>query len=98
MISFKAFITEETTFNEKQALKDAMSWLENKYGKDLYTFKNIPGMDMQGEKTKVYDIVVGDNHYILNLKKFDSNSDGTLDSVGFDVLPAVAPDEDEDEL
>jgi hypothetical protein len=96
--SFKKYLNEAAEFNDKQAVKDAISWMENKYGKDLYTFQNIPGMKMEGEKQKTYDIAVGDKTYQLHLKKFDSNGDGVLDTLGFDVLPAVEPDEEEDEL
>jgi hypothetical protein len=96
MKPFKKYLNEnQAAFNDKQAVSDALKWLENKYGKDLYTFQNIPGMDMNGEKTKQYDIVIDGRTYILNLKKFDSNSDGTLDSLGFDVKPSVEAEEDE---
>jgi predicted RNA-binding protein with TRAM domain len=97
MKPFKKYLNEVAEFNDKQAIKDSEKWLNNKYGKDLYTFKNIPGMKMEGEKTKVYDIVVDGKTYQLNLKKFDSNGDGNLDTLGFDVLPSVEAEE-EDEL
>ena len=94
--SFKKFLVE-SAFNDKQAVTDALKWMENKYGKDLYTFQNIPGMKLDGEKQKTYDIAVGNNTYQLHLKKFDSNGDGKLDTLGFDVLPSVEQEE-EDEL
>jgi len=87
-----------SNFNDKQAVKDALQWLEGKYGKDLYTFKNIPGVKRDGEKTKTYDIVVGKNPYELFLKLFDTNGDGNLDTLVFDVQPAVEPEEEDDEL
>lgn len=85
--NYKALMLEE--FNQKKAVSDALTWMENKYGKDLYVFKNIEGMDMNGSKTKTYDITVGEETYKLNLRKFDSNGDGDLDTVGFDVLPSA---------
>jgi hypothetical protein len=97
MFSFKKYLIEATEFNEEQAIKDALKWMKNKYD-DLYDFKNIPGMDMNGENTKTYDIVVDGRTYILRLKKFDSNGDGKKNALGFDVLPAVEPKEEEDEL
>jgi hypothetical protein len=95
MKPFKKYLNEVSTFDDKKAVQDAEKWLANKYGKDLYTFQNIPGMKMEGEKTKSYDIVVDGRTYQLNLKKFDSNGDGTLDTLGFDVLPSIEPEEDE---
>jgi predicted RNA-binding protein with TRAM domain len=53
---------------------------------------------MEGQHTKQYDIIVDGRTYILKLKKFDSNGDGKKNAIGFDVLPAVEPQEDEDEL
>jgi hypothetical protein len=94
---FKKYLNEVAEFNEKKAVEDALKWMENKYGKDLYTFQNIPGMKMEGEKQKTYDIAVDGRTYQLRLKKFDSNGDGVLDTLGFDVLPSVEGDE-EDEL
>ena len=96
MNSFKNYkiINEEV---DNQAVKDAEAWLKSKYGEELYTFKHIEGQDMSGEKVKTYDIVVGENTYILHLKKYDSNGDGSTDTVGFDVQPSVT-DEEEDEL
>jgi len=89
----KTSINEE--FDEAKAVKDALQWMENKYGSDMYKFKNIENMKMDGEKTKSYDITVGENTYTLNLKKFDSNGDGNLDTLGFDVLPDAEEEEDE---
>ena len=83
--SYKRSLKEE--FNIHDAVKDALIWLENKYGKDLYTFKHIEKMNMDGDTTKVYDIHVKDNAYVLNLKKFNSVGDD-LDILGFDVYPA----------
>lgn len=93
--SFKKAMNEE--FNLDKAVKDALKWMENKYGKDLYNFKHIENMNMDGDVVKTYDITVGDNAYILNLKKFDSTGDGELDTLGFDVLPAHVEEEDEEE-
>ena len=92
--SFKKAMNEE--FNLDKAVKDALKWMTNKYGKDLYNFKHIENMNMDGDVTKTYDINVDNNTYILNLKKFDSTGDGELDALGFDVLPAH--DEPEEEL
>jgi hypothetical protein len=97
MITFKKYLSEAIEFNEEQAVKDALKWMKNKYD-DLYDFMHIPGMDMNGENTKTYDIVVDGRTYILKLKKFDSNGDGKKNALGFDVKPAVEPDEEEDEL
>ena len=82
-------------FDMAKAIKDATQWMENKYGKDLYTFKNIENMDMASEKTKSYDITVGEETYKLNLRKFDSNGDGDSDTIGFDVQPAAEEQEEE---
>jgi len=41
-------INEE--FDLNKAVKDATQWMENKYGKDIYTFKHIEDMDMNGSK------------------------------------------------
>jgi len=105
MKSFISYIREEENtsksnqdFDEKQAVQDAEKWLENKYGKDLYTFKNIQGVKRDGEKTKVYDIVVDGRPWELFLKLFDTNGDGNLDTLVFDVQPAIEPNENEDEL
>jgi len=99
MVKFSTFrkkLTEE--FNLDKAVKDALKWMENKYGKDLYNFKHIENMNMEGDIVKTYDITVGDNAYTLNLKKFDSSGDGELDTLGFDVLPAhVEREEDTEE-
>ena len=97
MISFKKYLKEAEEFDEKKAVQDALKWMKNKYD-DLYDFKHIPGMSMEGQHTKQYDIVVDGRTYILKLKKFDSNGDGKKNAIGFDVLPAVEPQEDEDEL
>ncbi len=99
--SFRKKIIE--AFDVDKAVKDALKWMEGKYGKDLYNFKHIENMNMDGNVVKTYDITVDDNTYILNLKKFDSNGDGSLDTLGFDVLPAndeVAeePEENKDEI
>jgi len=104
MIKFSSFrkkITEE--FNLDKAVKDALKWMENKYGKDLYSFKHIENMNMEGDIVKTYDITVGDNAYTLNLKKFDSSGGDELDTLGFDVLPARAepeekPEEEKDKI
>jgi len=93
--TFKKRINEE--FNLDKAVKDALKWMENKYGKDLYNFKHIENMNMDGDVVKTYDITVGDNAYTLNLKKFDSTGDGELDTLGFDVLPASVEPEDNKE-
>ena len=90
-------LTEAEEFNTEKAVKDALGWLKNKYD-DKYQYKHIEKMDMNGQKTKTYDIIVGSNTYILDLKKFDSNGDGDLDTVGFMVRPATIEGEEEDEL
>ncbi len=100
MTSFKNYndsqrIVEE--FNTETAKKDALKWLANKYG-ELFTFKHIEKMEMGGDNTKTYDIVVGENTYKLNLRKFDSNGDGDMDTVGFDIEPDAEEVEDENEL
>ena len=92
----KSQINEE--FDLNKAVKDATLWMENKYGKDMYTFKHIENMDMAGQKVKSYDITVGENTYKLNLKKFDSNGDGDSDTIGFDVLSDAIEQEEEEEL
>lgn len=90
-------ISEE--FDTTKAVKDALQWLGNKYGKDLFTFKHIESMNMDGDKIKSYDINVNGNTYKLNLRKFDSNGDGETDMVGFDVQQDHnEPEELEDEL
>ena len=99
MKSFKNYkdIVLSEEFDEKKAVQDAEKWLESKYGKELYVFKHMPDMEMSGEKIKTYDIVVGENTYILNLKKFDSNGDGSSDTVGFDVKSAIEDKEEDKE-
>ena len=89
MIRFTRFkkLSEET-FNEEQAVKDALEWLKNKYGEDLYNFKYIPNMDMNSDKVKTYDISVKDNTYTLNLRIFKTSEPNQLDTLGFDVLPS----------
>jgi len=100
MQSFKNYksviLTEEEA--DAQSQKDALQWLHNKYGEELYTFKYVDNLSMEGEKTKTYDIAVGENEYILDLKKFDSNNDGDADTVAYNVRPSVNPEDDEDEL
>jgi len=91
----KTLILEE--FDLAKAVKEATQWMENKYGKDLYTFKHIEDMDMNGAKVKSYDITVAENTYKLNLRKFDSNGDGDMDTVGFDVQAAQPEKEKEEE-
>jgi len=104
MINFKIYLKEQEQkklspeFNEKKAVSGALKWLENKYGKELYKFKHIPNMKMEGEKTKTYDISVDGNEYELHLKLFDTNGDGSMDTLGFDVLPAIEEPEEKDEL
>jgi len=100
MKTFKLFLSEqESEFDENKAVKDAEKWLENKYGKDLYTFQFIPNMKLEGQKTKTYDIVVDNRTYELHLKLFDSTGDGKMDTLGFNILPATEePEEDEEEL
>ena len=102
MLSFKKFLEEQTEkqteFNKKQAVKDALKWLENKYGKELYKFKHIPNMKFEGEKIKKYDISVDGKEYELRLKLFDTNGDGSSDTLGFDVLPAIEEPEEDEEL
>jgi len=85
-------------FDLTKAVKDATQWMENKYGAELYTFKHIEDMDMNGSKVKSYDITVGEDTYKLNLRKFDSNGDGDSDTVGFDVQPSAAEKEEPEEL
>jgi hypothetical protein len=94
-MNFREYIKEE--FDQTVAVKDALTWLKNKYGADTFTFKHIENMVANGSKTKSYDITIGDNVYLLNLRKFDSNGDGTPDTVGFDVksvVPNAEPDEE----
>ena len=91
----KSLICEE--FNLDKAVKNATQWMENKYGADLYKFKHIEDMEMQGEKIKSYNITVGEDTYLLNLRKFDSNGDGDLDTIGFDVK-TDAEEKEEEEL
>jgi hypothetical protein len=93
-MKFRDFIRED--FNQTKAVKDALTWLNDKYGKDMYKFKYIDGMVINGTKSKTYDINVGDNVYQLNLRKFDSNGDGISDTVGFDVQPVAIPKETKD--
>lgn len=89
-------INEE--FDLNKAVKDATQWMENKYGKDIYTFKHIEDMDMNGSKVKTYDITVGEETYKLNLRKFDSNNDGDMDTVGFDIQPSAVEKIEPEEL
>lgn len=99
-MNFKNYklVTEAEEFNLAKAVKDAEGWLKGKY-EDKFNFKHIENMDMNGEKTKSYDIIVGTNTYILDLKKFDSNGDGEQDTIGFLVRPStIDNEEDEDEL
>lgn len=99
-MNFKNYklLKEEEEIN-KEGIKDALVWLKNKYGEELYTFKNMPNMKMDGTKIKTYDINVGEETYQLNLRKFDSNGDGEMDTVGFDVISATEePETEEDEL
>lgn len=94
--TYKTVLLEE--FNKEKAVKDALQWMKNKYGEDLYTFKHIENLDMNGTKVKTYDINVGEESYKLNLRKFDSNGDGESDTLGFDVETiALDPEENEEE-
>jgi len=52
-------------------------------------------MEMTGEKVKSYNITVGEETYLLNLRKFDSNGDGDMDTVGFDVQADAVEAEEE---
>jgi len=93
--NYQKAINLNEEFNRAAAVKDALQWLDGKYGKELYTFKDIEGMEMSGDKIKTYDINVGEKTYKLNLRKFDSNGDGELDTVGFDIMPDVEEQEEE---
>lgn len=92
---YRSFLAESEI--QDKSVQDALSWLKNKYGEDLYTFKNIPGMDMNGSVTKSYDITVGEETYKLHLRKFDTNNDGDMDTVGFDVI-STSPEEKKEEI
>lgn len=99
MKTFKSY-HKASMINEKfdrvAAVKDALKWLDGKYGADIYTFKDIEGMEMSGNKIKTYDINVGEKTYKINLRKFDSNGDGEQDTVGFDILPDAEEKEEEE--
>ena len=98
-MNFKNYkLLKEADETSQAAVKDALAWLNKKYGEELYTFKNMPNMKMDGTKIKTYDINVGEETYALNLRKFDSNGDGELDTVGFDVISATEEEHEEDEL
>ena len=90
-------IKESEEFNLAKAVKDAEGWLKGKYG-DRFVFKHIENMTGDGVNMKSYDIVVGSNVYKLNLRKFDTNGDGTQDTVGFQVLPSQETPKEEDDF
>lgn len=95
-MNFREYVSITEDFDLTKAVKSALTWLENKYGNDSFTFKHIEGMVLQGAQTKSYDITVGDDVYQLDLRKFDSNGDGKGDTIGFDVKP-VAHDKEDNE-
>lgn len=98
MTSFKQYRSriDEGEFDVAKAIKDATTWLKNKYGEDMYSFKHIENMDM-GQVTKTYDITVGDSEYRLDLRKFDTaGTDQPV--VGFMVSPVTHPEDEDEEL
>jgi len=94
MISFKKYLKEDNPEITDKEIKAANKWLKNKYGNDVYNFKYIKGLTMDGEKTKSYDISVDNQTYTLNLKKFET-SDGKIPTLGFDVFHPIEDEEDE---
>jgi uncharacterized protein YycO len=98
MKSFKEYkkILEQTDDVSKLEPK-ALKWLKGKYG-DMYDFKYIKGMEMDGDGSKTYSVTVDNDHFKLNLRKFSSEIDKEgNDVVGFDIQPSVAPEEIEKE-
>lgn len=76
-------------FDRTAAVKDALVWLEGRFGTDIYIFKDTEDMEMSGSNTKVYDINVDGRTYILNLRKFDCGADEGRDVLKFDIKPDI---------
>jgi uncharacterized protein YycO len=98
MISFKKYVSliEEDDDVAKLEPK-ALKWLKGKYG-DLYDFKFIKGMEMDGNDCKSYSVSVDGDNFKLHLRKFKSGVDvKAKDVVGFDIIPSISPEELEKE-
>jgi hypothetical protein len=92
--SFKEILQESKEFNQEKYKKLAIKWLETKFPKEKYgfNFKHNPNL---GGDLKGYNVAVDGNEFEIQGKLFDTNSDGTDDTVVFRINPIEEfPDEE----
>jgi hypothetical protein len=92
---FKEILLQEEEFNQEKYVKLAMKWLETKFPKDTngFNFKHNPNL---GGELKTYNVAVDGTEFEIAGKLFDTNSDGTDDTVVFRINP-IEEFEDEEE-
>jgi hypothetical protein len=97
-MKFKAYLTQETQVNEAfdqtPLVPLALKWLKQKFPFDThgYVFKHNPKLL---EPTKSYDISIENKEFVIAGRLFDTNSDGTKDTVVFRINPSEEEPESE---
>ncbi len=81
-------------FDQKPFVDSAMKWLETKYGKELYSFKHQPNLEV--ENMKSYNVSTENKNFIITGRAFDTNKDGVADTVLFKIKDVNAPEPEEE--
>lgn len=77
-------IEEESNFDQKSYLKDALEWLEKKFPDHGFEFKHKPNLV---NATKTYSASINGKEFDIAGRLMDTNSDGTKDTVLFKIEP-----------
>ncbi len=86
---------EKSTFDQKPLVPLAMKWLNKKFPKDKYGF-NFNHNENLSSDLKSYAVSVDGKEFEISGKLFDTNSDGTDDTVVFRINQIEEePDQDE---
>jgi hypothetical protein len=87
---------KESSFDQKPFVPLAMKWLDQKFPQKAfgYTFKHNPKLEVPDMKS--YNVSVDGKEFIIVGKAFDTNSDGTKDTVLFKITAVEHEEEQED--
>ncbi len=85
-MKFKDYLLEQ----QEEYLSSALKWLKLKF-KDKYKFKHQPNLE---DYDKSYNCSIDDKEFTIRGRKYDTDGDGTPDTVLFKISPAEVEHEE----
>ncbi len=85
-MTFKEYIKED----QNEYLPSALKWLKSKFG-DKYTFKHTPKLN---DIDKTYSASIDGKEFTIAGKKYDTDSDGKIDTVAFKIIIDLEKEEE----